>query len=114
MVDVLQHVELPIRFFREAERLLRPGGRIVMVEPAITWGSTLFYRLLHQEPVRMSADPLVEGIPNPARDPYESNQAVPTLIVIKHRERFLRLFPKFSISCVEWLSLWAYHAEWRI
>jgi|SRR5438093_4019478 len=108
MVDVLHHVEFPIRFFREAERLLQPGGRIVMVEPAITWGSTLFYRLLHQEPVRMSADPLVEGTPNPARDPYKSNQAIPTLIVIKHRERFLRLFPNFKISCVEWISLLAY------
>ena len=44
MVDVLHHVEFPMLFFREAERVLRAGGRIVMVEPAITWGSTLFYR----------------------------------------------------------------------
>ena len=108
MVDVLHHVEFPIRFFREAERFLRPGGRIIMVEPAITWGSTLFYRLFHQEPVFMSADPLVEGTPNPSRDPYEFNQAIPTLIATKHRERFFRLFPNFSISRVEWFSFWGY------
>src|SRR3954464_2407915 len=29
MVDVLHHVEFPSKFFREAERLLRPGGRII-------------------------------------------------------------------------------------
>jgi methyltransferase family protein len=96
MVDVLHHLEFVSGFSGEAERLLGPGGRSVMVEPAITWGSTLFYRLLHQEPV-----PLVDGAPNPARGPYEPNQTIPTLIVIKHRERFLRLFPNFSISRVE-------------
>jgi len=108
MIDVLHHVEFPNRFFREAERLLRPGGRIIMVEPAITWGSTLFYRLLHQEPVRMSADPLVEGTPNRSRDPYESNQAIPTLIATRDRERFLDLFPNFKIVRVDWFSLVAY------
>src|SRR5207253_869867 len=80
MVDVLHHIEFPAVFFREVSRALRQGGRAIMVEPAITWGSTLFYRLIHHEPVRMSADPLAEGTPNPQRDPYDSNQAIPTLI----------------------------------
>ena len=88
MVDVLHHVEFPLYFFREAVRVLRSGGRIIMVEPAITLGSTLFYRLLHQEPVRMSSDPLTEGVPNPRRDPYDSNQAIPTLIATRDRDRF--------------------------
>src|SRR6516165_837960 len=65
MIDVLHHVEYPVAFFREAQRVLRPGGRVVMVEPAITWGSTLFYRLVHHERVSMSADILEEGEPNP-------------------------------------------------
>src|SRR5215813_7520564 len=56
MVDVLHHIEFPVVFFREALRVLEPGGRVIMVEPAITWGSTLFYRLLHNEPVRTAAD----------------------------------------------------------
>src|SRR5436309_1517829 len=33
MLDVLHHLEFPVLFFREAERVLRTGGRIVMVEP---------------------------------------------------------------------------------
>jgi len=44
--------------------VLRPGGRAVIVEPAITWGSTLFYLLMHPEPVRMSADILRQGQPD--------------------------------------------------
>src|SRR5262245_21073095 len=67
MVDVLHHLEFPIAFFREATRVLRPGGRVLMLEPAITWGSSLFYRLLHHEPVRTSAEVLDEGEPDPRR-----------------------------------------------
>jgi SAM-dependent methyltransferase len=108
MVDVLHHVEFPVRFFREAERILRVGGQIVMVEPAITWGSTLFYRLLHQEPVRTAADPLREGTPDPHRDPYDSNQAIPTLIATRDRVRFERMFASLKISRVDWFALAVY------
>lgn len=108
MVDVLHHVEFPIAFFSEAERVLRPGGRIIMVEPAITWVSSLFYRLFHHEPVVMSADPLVTGTPDPNRDPYASNQAIPTLIATRERQRFHRLFPGLRIGRVDWFSLVAY------
>jgi SAM-dependent methyltransferase len=108
MVDVLHHVEFPANFFREAGRVLRSGGRIVMVEPAITWGSTLFYRLLHHEPVRMSADPLTSGTPDPRRDPNDSNQAIPTLIATRDRDRFERLFPNLKIYRVVWFSFATY------
>jgi len=108
MVDVVHHIEFPSRFFREAERIMRPGGRLIMVEPAITWGSTFFYRFMHQEPVDMSADPLADGIPDPRRNPYDSNQAIPTLIATREKERFLRLFPNFRISHVDYFSLVAY------
>jgi SAM-dependent methyltransferase len=108
MVDVLHHLEFPVVFFREAERVLRPGGRVVMVEPAITWGSSLFYRLLHHEPVRTSADVLLDGRPDPHRDPYDSNQAIPTLLATRDRDRFHRLFPGLRIAAVQWFSLAAY------
>jgi SAM-dependent methyltransferase len=108
MVDVLHHLEFPTVFFREAARVLRPGGRAVMVEPAITWGSTLFYRLLHHEPVRTSAEVLTDGLPDPHRDPYASNQAIPTLIATRDRDQFHRLFPSLRIASVEWFALAAY------
>jgi SAM-dependent methyltransferase len=108
MVDVLHHVEYVIAFFAEADRVLRPGGRIIMVEPAITWGSTAFYRLLHNEPVVMSADPLVTGAPDPKRDPYAANQAIPTLLATRDRGRFHRQFPSLRIDHIDWFSLLAY------
>lgn len=108
MVDVLHHIEFPAIFFTEAERVLQPGGRIVMVEPAITFGSSLFYRLLHHEPVMKSTDPLALGVSDPKRDPYASNQAIPTLIATRDRERFQLMFPRLRIERVDWFSLVVY------
>jgi SAM-dependent methyltransferase len=108
MVDVLHHLEFPVHFFREAARVLRRGGRIVMIEPAITFGSMLFYRLLHHEPVRMSVDPLTDGASDPQRDPYDANQAIPTLIATRDRDRFEQLFPNLRVRRVNWFSFAAY------
>src|SRR5215471_18394866 len=35
-VDVLHHIERPRRFLAEAVRVLRPGGRLILMEPSIT------------------------------------------------------------------------------
>jgi hypothetical protein len=108
MLDVLHHVEFCSLLFREASRVLRSGGRMVMVEPGITFGSTLFYRLLHHEPVVMNVDPLEEGTPDRERDPYHSNQAIPTLLATRYREQFHRKFPDLRIRETRWLSFIAY------
>lgn len=108
LLDTLHHLEFPALFLAEAARVLRPGGRIVCVEPAITLGSTLFYRVLHHEPVDMSADPLVTGTLSPGRDPYDSNQAIPTLLATRHLDRFHAQFPALELREVRWFAFAAY------
>mgnify|MGYP000047141036 CR=1 FL=1 len=108
MLDVLHHLEFPVKFLKDAHQALEPGGRVVMVEPAITWGSTLFYRFLHQEPVNMSADPLADGAPDPARDPYDSNQAIPTLLATRDRARLAQALPGLALQKTEWFAFLAY------
>jgi len=108
MVDVLHHIEFPLLFLREASRVLRLGGRCISVEPAITWGSSLFYRLIHQEPVRMGIDPLLVGPPEAVRDPYDANQAIPTLLVGRERRRLEQLVPSLPVQQTHWFSFAAY------
>lgn len=108
MFDVLHHIEFPRAFFAEAARVLGPGGRIVMIEPAITPLSWPFYRFLHQEPVRLGADPLIAGTPDPNRDPFDANQAIPTLLFGRSHAKFAGTFPTLELLSVQYLSLFAY------
>jgi SAM-dependent methyltransferase len=111
MVDVLHHLEFPAAFFREAARVLEPGGRVLMVEPAMTWGSTLICRYFHYEPVVMSADSLADGTPDPVRSPYDSNQAIATILATRDRTRFHATFPALRMTRVHWFGLVAYPAS---
>lgn len=108
LFDVLHHIERPVHFFREARRVLAPGGRVVMIEPGITPVSRLMYGLGHEEPVDLAADPFVDDAPTPGRDPYEANQAVPTLMFKRCPDRFRGMFPDLRILRASWLSLVAY------
>ena len=108
MVDVLHHLERPIRFFREAQRVLKPGGRIVYVEPAITPLSWAFYNFLHPEPVDLSVDPLMDGAISRDKDPYDSNQAIPTLIARKAHRRLSEMLPDLRVVTTVWFDFLAY------
>lgn len=108
LFDVLHHIEYPVRFLDEAARVLQPGGRIIFSEPAITPFSNLFYTHLHPEPVDMKADPFAVGEPDPARDPFDANQAIPTLMFRRQQDRFAERLPSLRIQEYRLTSLLAY------
>lgn len=108
MIDVLHHLSCPMDFFSEAERVLLPGGRVVLLEPGISPVSRLFYKFFHSEPVDMAADPLSDQPQSRQDDPWDSNQAIPTLIFNRDRKRFEGMFPQLNIISTRWLSMFAY------
>lgn len=108
LFDVLHHLAEPKAFLDEAVRVLRLGGRVVMVEPHITPVSGVVYRLLHVEPVRMSEDPFALRRSDKPRDPYEANQAIPTLLFERHIDRLRDACPRLSLVTLRPLSLFAY------
>ena len=51
LFDVFHHLATPGAFFKEAHRVVAPGGRIILFEPYISQISLLAYGLFHHEPV---------------------------------------------------------------
>ena len=110
MHDVLHHLERPVAFLKEAARVLAPGGRIAMMEPGITPLSWWFYHFLHQEPVILGQDPYAMTARQPGKDPFDSNQAIPTLMFGRKRglARLAETVAEFRLVETDWLSLWVY------
>jgi SAM-dependent methyltransferase len=98
LFDVFHHLQAPKAFLKEARRTLGDSGKLILLEPYISWTSYPVYGLFHHEPVgwRQPID-LAEHLRRP-RD-YFSAQGNAT-----------RLF--FSKSGLDWLDGWrVLHAE---
>ena len=108
LLDVLHHIQYPKLFFKEASRVLKSKGRIILLEPGITPVSRFFYSYFHHESVDMNADPLSEGKIKSNRNPYDSNQAIPTLLFGKYKSEFEKIFLSFKFVEKKFFSLLAY------
>jgi SAM-dependent methyltransferase len=106
LFDVLHHLPSPRRFFAEAVRVLARGGRIVMCEPYISPMSWPVYRFFHEEPLDLGVDPLAlqAQAGDGARDPFDANQAIPTLLFGREQRAFAEAFPALAIKRVQRLS----------
>jgi SAM-dependent methyltransferase len=94
MVDVLHHVPSPELFFAEAVRCLRPGGRLLLIEPWVNAWSRLIYSRLHHEPLDLDG-----GWTIPAGGPLSgANIALPWIMLSRDRQRFDRSFPRLEIA----------------
>jgi SAM-dependent methyltransferase len=95
-VDVIHHLPRPGRCFDEAVRVLRPGGRFVMVEPYCSPVSTPLYRAFHHERTDLGVDPFAEQAQSSDR-PFDSNQALPTLLFWRRLAEFERRYPELAV-----------------
>jgi SAM-dependent methyltransferase len=93
MFDVLHHIADPRRFFSEAKRCLRPGGKIVMIEPANTPWARFIYKNFHHE----RFDPQGDWGLDDTGPLSQANGALPWIIFSRDRRIFEKRFPELKI-----------------
>jgi SAM-dependent methyltransferase len=104
-VNVFHHLPDVSGFLRGASIVLRPAGRIVLIEPWFTPIGQWFHRLIHHEPhINDPADWRLLG----EGRMLAANTRLPTSVFRDSDERFLRDFPHLRITKREPFHKWLY------
>lgn len=97
MVDVLHHVPDVRALLREAQRCLRPGGSVAMIEPWVSTWSRPIYTHLHHEPF----DPDSLEWTFPETGPLSGAKgALPWIVFQRDRQQFESEFRTLAIQAV--------------
>jgi SAM-dependent methyltransferase len=105
MVDVLHHLPDVASFFSLAEKKLRAGGRIVMIEPWNSFWARLVYMNLHHEPYNLDA----EEWSFPSTGPLSgANGALPWIVFSRDYAKFRQHYPTLTLVNTKKLMPLAY------
>lgn len=96
LFDVFHHLASPRRFLDEAQRALRPGGRVVLIDPYCSPVSTPAYKAFHHERTDLSGEAFDDDAAVAAA-PFASNQARATLAFFRGLPEFERRWPELQI-----------------
>lgn len=106
LIDVFHHIPDVERFLSEGSRCLRPGGRLVMIEPWRTVWSEWVYTKWHHEPFLPDAEQW--SLPLGAGALSGANIALPWIVFSRDRSRFEAKFPSLCLKSVRPLMPLAY------
>ena len=95
LLNVFHHLPDAAAFLREAERCLRPGGRVLIVDQYPGWIGAPIYRWLHHEPY----DARAAGWQFPSTGPLsDANGALAWIVFERDRARLLREHPRLRLD----------------
>jgi SAM-dependent methyltransferase len=98
LIAVLHHLEFPLRGLDEAQRVVRPSGKIFILEPHGSWFLKAVLRLTKHEYFDSNIDPYAErSCKSGDPDPASGNNAIGD-IIFGDLVRFKRRYPQLSIE----------------
>lgn len=93
LLNTFHHIKDPVRALQEMRRCLKPGGKIMMVEPYNSPWSKWLYTNFHYEGFDARAG---WKIPGEGRL-TDANNALPWIVFVRDRTLFEEQFPELSI-----------------
>ena len=105
MSHTFHHIPDVARFLKEADRVLKPGGYVAMVEVAHTPFARFFFDKFHPEPY----DDRPESWDFTQNDSMmDSNQALSWMVFVRDLEKYSRQFPHLVVEKTKWLPWLTY------
>lgn len=94
LLNVFHHIPDVEAFLREAQRCLKPGGRVLIIDQHLGWISKYILKYFHHEPF----DPGAENWSFKTSGPLSgANGALTWMVFKRDQERFNTLFPSLSL-----------------
>jgi SAM-dependent methyltransferase len=104
MTNVFHHIPDVNLFFIEATRCIRPGGKIVMIEPWCTPWAEWVYKHLHSEPFSPEREWQIQNT-GPLSG---ANGALPWCVFQRDRALFDAQYPQWHIKNIELMMPFSY------
>ena len=103
MIDTFHHIPDAGKFLKEAERVLAPGGAVIMIEPANSLWGRFIYKNFHHEPFEPEGDWTI-----PSSGPLSgANGALPWIVFERDQAVLQAEYPGFEIEEI------SYHTPFR-
>jgi SAM-dependent methyltransferase len=94
MLNVFHHIPKPALFLKEAQRVLKQGGKIIMIEPANSFWARIVYRNFHHEPFDPKGTWEIEST-GPLSG---ANGALPWIFFKRDQTEFEKKFPNLKLN----------------
>lgn len=98
MIDTFHHIPDVEMFLSNASRVLKRGGKIIMVEPANSHWGRFIYKNFHHEPFNVNGNWHI-----PESGPLTgANGALPWIVFERDRKQFDKLFPELHVASIRY------------
>jgi SAM-dependent methyltransferase len=105
MTEVLHHIPNSDLFLKEAARCVKPGGRVVMIEPWNSAWARWVYTHLHYEPFRADATEWTFPSTGPLSG---ANVALPWIIFERDKARFATEYRQWHVASIRLMMPFRY------